>query len=49
MTNLGKMVLYGPGSILDAHTHNEHIKIADMERAVDDLVKIYKSIITEEK
>ena len=45
MPNLGKKILYGPGSILDAHTHNEHIKIEDMEKAVDDLVKIYKCIV----
>lgn len=45
MPNLGKKVLYGPGSILDAHTSNEHIKIKDMEQAVDDLMRIYKCII----
>lgn len=49
MPNLGKMILYGPGSILDAHTHNEHIKVKDMEKAVDDLVKIYKCIIDSDK
>ena len=49
MPNLGKKILYGPGSILDAHTENEHIKIEDMNKAVDDLVKIYKCILESEK
>lgn len=42
--NLGERLLYGPGSILDAHTANENIKITDMEKAADDLVKIYKKL-----
>ena len=39
--NLGECLLYGPGSILDAHTENEFIKISDMEKAVSDHLKIY--------
>jgi len=42
--NLGERLLYGPGSILDAHTDNENIKITDMNRAVDDLTQIYKKL-----
>jgi acetylornithine deacetylase len=42
--NLGERLLYGPGSILDAHTDNENIKITDMEKAVDDLTQIYKKL-----
>lgn len=39
--NLGKRLLYGPGSILVAHTDKEHIKIADLELAVKDFKNMY--------
>lgn len=39
--NLGKPILYGPGSILTAHTENEHIKIKDIRNAVKDLKNIF--------
>ncbi len=39
--NLGKRLLYGPGSILVAHTENEFIRIEDLEKAVKDLKNIY--------
>lgn len=39
--NLGRRLLYGPGSILVAHTENEFIKIDDLEKAVKDLKNIY--------
>lgn len=42
--NLGECLLYGPGSILDAHTENEFIKISDMEIAVKDNLEIYKRL-----
>lgn len=35
--------LYGPGSIHVAHSDEEHIKIADLETAVEG----YKTLITE--
>lgn len=36
LKDLGEeMMMIGPGSILDAHTSHEHVKIADLERAVD--------------
>lgn len=41
LTNLGKPMLYGPGSIFTAHTDDEHIKIADMEKAVEDVVRMW--------
>ena len=33
----GKPLLYGPGSILVAHTDDEYVEIAHLERAVDRL------------
>jgi acetylornithine deacetylase len=45
--NLGKCLLYGPGSIKVAHTENEFINIPDMEKAISDLKKIFKTLKTE--
>lgn len=45
LTNLGKPLLYGPGSIFNAHTNNEHITIPEMEKAVEDLLRIYSGLI----
>ena len=42
--NLGECLLYGPGSILDAHTENEKVRISDMNKAVDDLIDIYHKL-----
>lgn len=39
--NLGKRLLYGPGSILVAHTDEERVNISDLEKAVTDLKNIY--------
>ena len=44
LPNLGKPMMYGPGSIFTAHTHNEHIKIPDMQKAVEDVMGIYERI-----
>lgn len=46
-TNVKNKILYGPGSILDAHTDNEFVKIKDLHKAVDDIKLIYKKIINE--
>ena len=42
--NLGERLLYGPGTILTAHTENEHIKISDLDRVVKDLKIIYQKL-----
>lgn len=42
--NLGKILLYGPGSIKVAHSEEEFISIRDIERAIDDLKQIYKTL-----
>ena len=36
--------IYGPGSILTAHTANEYVLLSDIRRGVDDLVDIYFQI-----
>ena len=43
-TNIKNKILYGPGSILVAHTEKEFIKISDMYKAVEDVKSIYKKI-----
>ncbi len=35
--------LYGPGTILVAHSHDEHLKVSDLE----DAVAGYKTLATE--
>jgi len=42
--NLGKCLLYGPGSIKVAHTAHEFINIPDIEKAISDLKKIFKTL-----
>jgi|AMWB02.1.fsa_nt_gi acetylornithine deacetylase len=44
LTNLGKCLLYGPGSIKTAHTDNEHIHIQEIETAITDLKKIFRTL-----
>ncbi len=41
LSRLGQPILYGPGSILHAHTIKEQIKIKDLKLAVRDLKKLY--------
>jgi acetylornithine deacetylase len=45
--NIKNKILYGPGSILDAHTENEFVKIKDLYKAVEDIKLIYKKIVNE--
>ena len=45
--NLGRILLYGPGSIKVAHTEKEFISIADIEKAIYDLKHIFKTLKTE--
>jgi acetylornithine deacetylase len=46
LTNWGRPLLYGPGSIHVAHTDHEHVRIADLERAVDDYVALVQQLAT---
>jgi acetylornithine deacetylase len=36
----GRPLLYGPGSVLVAHTDEEHVEIADLETAAGDYVRL---------
>lgn len=41
----GRALLVGPGSILDAHTDHERVRIADLEGAVQSYVRIAKHLL----
>lgn len=43
-TNVPNKILYGPGTILVAHTENEHIHIKDIYKAVEDVKKIFRKL-----
>jgi len=49
LTNASNVMLYGPGSILTAHTDEEKISVQDMEIAVDDLKIMYNKLIEKVK
>ena len=40
-TNVPSKLLYGPGSILNAHTESERLTIKEIEKAVEDLQTLY--------
>jgi acetylornithine deacetylase len=42
----GQPLLFGPGSIHVAHTADEHVEIAELDRAVDAYVDIARSLLT---
>ena len=44
LSNWGKPLLLGPGSILDAHTEHERIAKQELERAVDLYVALAKKL-----
>ena len=41
----GDPVLFGPGSILQAHTADEHVAVEELERAVDSYVAIARQLL----
>jgi acetylornithine deacetylase len=47
LTNWGQPLLYGPGSILVAHTAEEHITIGDLDRAVNDYEALARKLLAE--
>lgn len=49
LTNLGTPLLFGPGSIHNAHTPGEFISIEDMKSAVSTLTKIFHTLQNEIK
>jgi acetylornithine deacetylase len=44
----GEPLLYGPGSILVAHTADEHVVIAELESAVDGYVRLATALLRRE-
>lgn len=48
LTNFRKKILCGPGSILVAHRPEEHILLSDLERATENYVHIYRTLMNKE-
>lgn len=46
LKNLGVPLLIGPGSILDAHTDHERVRVADLEKAVDLYEQLCEKLLT---
>ena len=44
LTNFRKKILCGPGSILVAHSDDEHIKLQDLQQAISNYVHMYEHI-----
>lgn len=42
LSNFKEKILYGPGSILVAHTPLEHVRIADLHTAADNYVRMFR-------
>jgi acetylornithine deacetylase len=47
LSNWGTPLLYGPGSINVAHTSDEHVKIGDLHRAVDDYAALARHLLAQ--
>jgi acetylornithine deacetylase len=45
LTNLGKPLLFGPGSIHVAHTTEEYVSEDELRAAVDSYVQITRSLL----
>jgi acetylornithine deacetylase len=41
----GRPLLYGPGSVLVAHSDEEYVEIAALERAVDDYTRLVQELL----
>ena len=44
LSNWGRPLLIGPGSILDAHTDHERVSKAELERSVELYVELAKKL-----
>jgi acetylornithine deacetylase len=45
LSKWGTPLLYGPGSIHAAHTADEHVKVADLHRAVEDYARLARYLL----
>ena len=41
----GEPLLFGPGSMHVAHTADEYVEIADLDRAVDDYARLVRELL----
>ena len=44
LTGFGHKIICGPGTVLVAHRDDEHILIADIEKAVEQYIKMFKAL-----
>jgi acetylornithine deacetylase len=44
LRSMGKCVLFGPGSIHDAHTSDEHIAIPSIHEAINSYIRLYHAL-----
>jgi len=47
LSQWGTPLLYGPGSINVAHTDDEHVKVADLHKAVNDYARLTKYLLAQ--
>jgi len=47
LSRWGEPLLFGPGSVLDAHTDNDHVRIEELEAAADAYVAIAQALLAE--
>jgi acetylornithine deacetylase len=45
LTNWGTPYLFGPGTVHVAHTDDEHVSVAELDRAVDAYVRLAKAAV----
>jgi acetylornithine deacetylase len=45
LSNWGRPLLYGPGSVLVAHTADEHVRKHELEEAVDGYVRLATTLL----
>jgi acetylornithine deacetylase len=43
----GEPLLFGPGSVVDAHTEHDHVEIAELEAAVLSYERITRALLRE--
>jgi acetylornithine deacetylase len=47
LSDWGTPLLFGPGSVRDAHTDEEHVKIADLHKAIDGYVALARHLLAQ--
>ena len=47
LSSWGEPLLFGPGSVLDAHTDNDHVRLDELEAAADSYVAIALTLLAE--